>query len=149
MSECITCQLVARRDTGEAPLWDQIHRTEYFDIVHANNSYLLGWMVIVARRHVDSVADLDPEEARELGMLIHKVSKALHSIVGCVKTYVMQFAEAEGHGHVHFHVVPRMINIPSENKGANVFNYLGADEDSRVPEAEMNSLAQDMKQHLI
>lgn len=53
----------------------------------------------------------------------------------------MQFAEVEGHGHVHFHVVPRMDDIPDENKGANVFAYFGADAESRVPEEQMNELA--------
>lgn len=138
--DCLTCELVARRDRGEAPLWDSIHRTEHYDVVHALNSFLPGWMVIVPRRHIESIAEMTSAEAAVLGPLIHQVSQALHDVVCCEKTYVMQFAEAVGHSHVHFHVVPRMADIPDTHKGGNVFAYMGADEASRVPEDEMNRI---------
>lgn len=146
-TECITCRLVARRDAGLAPLWDAMYRTEFFDVVHANNAYLPGWLVIVLRRHAESIAELSSDESGELGFLIHGVSEALHGIVGCEKTYVMQFAEAEGHGHVHFHVVPRMVDMAAENKGPNCFKYLGATEEDRVPEEEMNQIGEKIRRY--
>ncbi|WP_412102688.1 hypothetical protein [Plantactinospora sp. KLBMP9567] len=76
------------------------------------------------RRHVTSIAELAPAEAAELGPLVHRLSTALHSAVRCTKTYVMQFAEAEGFGHVHFHLVPRMPDLPPEHRGPRVFHYL-------------------------
>jgi diadenosine tetraphosphate (Ap4A) HIT family hydrolase len=126
-------------------LWDCIHRAHFFDIAHAFNTSLPGWIVIVARRHVETIADLSEDEGLELGNLIRSVSKHLQEITGCVKTYVMQFAEAPGHNHVHFHIVPRMNDISDSDKGINVFNCLGVAEEDRVSENIMNGLAANLR----
>jgi diadenosine tetraphosphate (Ap4A) HIT family hydrolase len=42
----------------------------------------------------------------------------------CIKTYVILLAEAPGFNHLHFHVVPRMDDIPDDRRGASVFAYL-------------------------
>jgi hypothetical protein len=47
----VTCELIARQDAGIAPPWDAILRTDYWDIVHAYNTSLPGWLVLVLRRH--------------------------------------------------------------------------------------------------
>lgn len=138
---CHTCQLIAARDAGDVPPWDSIHRTPHWDVVHAFNTSLPGWLVLVARRHVASIDELTDEEAAELGVLLRRASVALREITGCVKTYVMQFAEAEGHGHVHFHIVPRMADQPKERRSTKIFGYLGVPEEERVAEEQMNEIA--------
>jgi len=112
MSKCYTCELVSRRDSGVAPLWDSICRTKYWDIVHSYNTELPGWLVIVSRRHIGSIDEMSENEAVELGIMLRRVSIAIKQVTGCEKTYVLQFAEHPDHPHVHFHVVPRMINQP-------------------------------------
>ena len=102
-----TCGLVARRDRGEAQPWDQILRTPGVDVVHAYNTSLPGWIVIVTRRHLAAIDEMNDAEEAELGPLIRDVSVAFKRAVQCAKIYVIQFAEAEGHSHVHFHIVPR------------------------------------------
>ena len=149
MIHCKTCALVARRDAGVAPLWDRIHRTAHWDVVHSYNTSLLGWLVLVSRVHRDSIDQLTEEEALELGVLIRKASIALKELAGCVKTYVMQFAEDPEHPHVHFHVVPRMAEQPAELRGARVFGYLGASEEERVSEEAMNAFAQEVRRVLV
>lgn len=140
-STCLTCELIARRDRGEAPAWDSIHRSKSWDLVHAFNTSLPGWLALVARRHIEAIDELTEEEAAELGVLLRLASAALREITGCVKTYVMQFAEAEGHGHVHFHVVPRMADQPAERRSVGIFGYLGVPEEERVSEERMNEIA--------
>jgi diadenosine tetraphosphate (Ap4A) HIT family hydrolase len=141
MTTCKTCELLARRDTGDAPPWDSILRTPYWDVVHSFNSALPGWLVIVARRHMAAVDEMAEEEAVELGQLIRRVSIALREVTGCAKTYVAQFAESPDHPHVHFHIVPRMADMPDDHRGPDVFKYLMAPDDQRVGEAEMNRIA--------
>ena len=141
MKPCMTCELTARRDTGTAPLWDCIHRTEFWDVVHSYNTALPGWLVIVARRHIEAIHELTAEEAVELGVLIRQVSVALKDVTGCLKTYVIQFAEAAEHPHVHFHIVPRMADQPEDHRSIKVFAYLGVSEAERVSEERMNELA--------
>lgn len=137
----MTCELVARRDAGEAPLWDRILRTDRWDVVHAFGTALEGWLVLVVRRHITSVADLTEGEAAELGPLIKRVSSALQEVTGCDKTYVAQFAEHPQHAHVHVHVIPRPNDLSDELRGPRVFSLLGVPDDDAVPEARMDQIA--------
>ncbi len=57
MANCVTCELIKRRDRDESPLWDSIYRTPSWDIVHAFGTTIEGWIVLVARRHITSVAE--------------------------------------------------------------------------------------------
>jgi diadenosine tetraphosphate (Ap4A) HIT family hydrolase len=81
------------------------------------------------------------EEAAELGVLLQRASAALREVVGCAKTYVIQFAEAEGHAHVHFHVIPRMADQPEERRSVGIFGYLGVPEAERLDGATMDEIA--------
>ena len=138
---CLTCALIARRDAGNAPLWDAILRTDHWDLVHSYNTSLAGWLVLIARRHITAIDELKPDEAAELGLLLQRTSAALREVVGCAKTYVIQFAEAAEHPHVHFHVIPRMADQPDERRGPKVFGYLGVADEAQVSEATMNAIA--------
>jgi diadenosine tetraphosphate (Ap4A) HIT family hydrolase len=73
---------------------------------------------------VEALADLSDEEAAVLGPLLRIVSVALTTVSSCIKTYVILLAEAPGFNHLHFHVVPRMDDIPDDRRGASVFAYL-------------------------
>jgi diadenosine tetraphosphate (Ap4A) HIT family hydrolase len=149
MDTCKTCELIAKRDAGTAPLWDRMMRTAFWDVVHSYNTSLPGWLVLVARRHIEAIHELTEAEALELGLLLRRVSVALQEITGCVKTYVIQFAEAEGHPHVHFHVVPRMADQPEERRSIMVFGYLGVPEEERVSEETMNQIAAQVQRVLL
>ena len=148
MSRCKTCELTSQRDLGKAPLWDCICRTRYWDVVHSYNTALAGWLVLVARRHIEAIADLTPDEAVECGLLLRQVSMALKEVTHCAKTYVIQFAEHPNHPHVHFHIVPRMANQPEDRRSTNVFAYLGVDEAERVGETVMNEIGQQVRDFL-
>ncbi|MGK2950423.1 MAG: HIT family protein [Acidimicrobiales bacterium] len=141
MPDCLTCQLVERRDAGEAPLWDAIVRTPHWDVVHAFGTAVEGWLVLVVRRHLTSVADLSDQEAAELGPLIRDVSSAVQRAVDCDKTYVVQFAEHPQHPHVHVHVIPRRRDLPDERQGPRVFSLLGVPDDEAVPADRMDEIA--------
>ena len=148
MTNCESCARIKQRDAGRAPDWDAIVRTDDWDVVHCYDTSLLGWIVLVTRRHIESVDQLTDAEAEALGYLLKTVSVFLKSYLGCTKTYIMQFAEHPQHPHVHFHVVPRMPDIPAANVGANVFNYLGVGAAEQVTEREMNRLAAQLRQAL-
>lgn len=148
MIDCHTCELTAQRDKGEAPLWDNIFRTRYWDVVHSYNTSLPGWLVLVARRHIAAIDEMSEAEAAELGSLLRQVSLSLKQVTGCLKTYVMQFAEHPRHPHVHFHVVPRMKDQPDTHRGPKIMNYLTVSEADYVDEATMNALGEQIRQAL-
>lgn len=145
---CKTCELIATRDAGTAPLWDTIYRTSYWDVVHSYNTALPGWLVLVLRHHVEAMDELTEAEAAELGALLRRTSLALKAVTGCVKTYVVQFAEAAEHPHVHFHVIPRMADQPEARRGPRVFGYLNVCESERIGAAQMNEIARRVRAHL-
>jgi diadenosine tetraphosphate (Ap4A) HIT family hydrolase len=149
MGTCKTCELIARRDAGIAPLWDCILRTPFWDMAHSYNSTLPGWLVLVVRRHIEAIGELTDEEAVELGRLLQRTSRALKAVTGCQKTYVMQFAEMAEHPHVHFHIVPRMADLPEERRSTKIFGYLGVAEEERVSEETMNEIAVKVQKFLL
>jgi diadenosine tetraphosphate (Ap4A) HIT family hydrolase len=148
MAYCKTCELISRRDATNAPLWDCIYRTQFWDVVHHNNTALPGWLVLVARRHIGAIDELTNEEAVELGILLRQVSLALKEPTDCIKTYVVQFAEMAEHQHVHFHIIPRMANQPENRRGTNVFEYSGVSDEERVNEEIMNEIAMKVQKTL-
>jgi diadenosine tetraphosphate (Ap4A) HIT family hydrolase len=149
LKACKTCELIADRDAGTAPLWDCIYRTPLWDVVHSYDTALPGWLVLVARRHIVSLDELTDVEAVELGRLIQKTSLALKEVTGCIKTYVIQFAERAEHPHVHFHVVPRMADLPDNRRGTGIFEYLGVPEEERVSQDVMNAIAAQVRERLL
>ena len=148
IKKCKACELVARRDMGIAPVWDSILRTQFWDVVHCDDTALLGWIVVVARRHMEAIDELTQAEALELGLLLRKVSIALKQITNCTKTYVMQFAESEGYEHVHFHVVARMPDLPEEHQSVRIFKLHGVSEEERLSEERMNGFSVLLRQFL-
>lgn len=136
--DCYSC----RQEKLEVrPAREDVAHDEHWRVAHAFDSALPGWLVLVPRRHVTSVAELRSEEAQTLGTWLHRLSLALHAETGCVKTYVMQFAEQAGYAHLHFHVVPRHRDQPRDRTGARVFGYLDATGADRMSERTLDDLA--------
>ncbi|WP_433327446.1 HIT family protein [Spirillospora sp. CA-294931] len=122
---CVSCRTDAALAT--APPREHIASDTHWRAAHAFGTDLLGWLVLVPRRHVTAVAALTDAEAATLGAWQVRLSRALHAVTGCEKTYIAQFAEAEGFAHVHFHIVARMPDQAPELKGPRVFALLGAE----------------------
>lgn len=115
--------------------------TDHWRVAHAFNSTLPGWLVVVPTRHVLAFSDLTAEAADELGGLVRRMSIALEQVTGCVKTYLMQFSEAEGFSHLHLHLVPRMPDHPDDAKGPAVFSLMAAEEGQWLPAEQRDDIA--------
>jgi diadenosine tetraphosphate (Ap4A) HIT family hydrolase len=135
---CYSCDQLAMPDPP--PREDVVH-TDHWQVAHAFNSSLAGWLVVVPTRHVLAFTDLTSGAADELGGLVRRMSVALAEVTGCVKTYLMQFSEAEGFSHLHLHLVPRRPDHPAEARGPAVFTYLSGDESEWLPEQVRDDLA--------
>ncbi len=135
---CFSCEQDRRDDL---PPRERVWVTEHWRVAHAFDSALPGWLVVLPRRHAVAIAELRPEEAAQLGLMLIDVSRALAVVTGCLKTYVLQLAEAEGFAHVHFHVVPRAAGLPDDVRGPRVFSLIGRPVGERVAEDEQDRLA--------
>jgi diadenosine tetraphosphate (Ap4A) HIT family hydrolase len=118
-------------------------------VVHSYNTALPGWLVLVVRRHIESMDELTDPEAVELGRLIRRVSFALTQVTGCVKTYVIQFADTAEHPHVHFHIIPRLADLPEDRRGTQIFGYLNVPEQERVSQEVMNAISVKVREILL
>jgi len=118
-------------------------------VAHCYDTALPGWLVLVARRHIQSLDELTDPEAVELGRLIQRISSALKEVTGCVKTYVLQFAESPKHQHVHFHIIPRMADLPENHRSIRIFGYLGVPVEERVSRDVMNKIAGKIRERLL
>lgn len=136
---CFSCRDDAH--LPDLPPRERVGFDEHWRVAHAIGSALPGWLVLVPRRHVTTIAELTDAEAAGLGTWQVRLSRALHTVTGCEKTYVAQFAEASGFGHVHFHVVPRAADLPGELRGPRVFALLGRGAEENVPDARMDEIA--------
>ncbi len=145
-TDCYTCaQTAAGRD---APPRERIAADDHWRVAHALNTAVPGWLVLVPRRHVTALAELTDAEADSLGDWQVRLSRALARVLGCQKTYVAQFAEADGFAHVHFHIVPRPPDLARELRGPRIFQLLGVADDAQVGEDEMNRLAAELAAQL-
>jgi len=144
-ADCLPCRNSIAPDL---PVRERIVHTEHWRVAHAFNTGLPGWLVVVPTVHVIAIADLTDAAAAELGPLLRDVSAALHEVVGCVKTYVIQLAEAEGFSHVHFHVIPRLADQPAELRGPRIFAMLGLPPEECVTESEMDRIGLELQQRL-
>jgi len=137
--DCYTCARNAESD--QAQTWEHIASDDLWRVAHAFNSALPGWLVLMPRRHVTAIANLTDDEARALGTWQVRLSRALHEALGCQKTYVAQFAEAEGFSHVHFHIVPRPPDLPGDLRGPRIFRLLGAADRPHIGEDQMTQIS--------
>ena len=133
--DCFSCRENA---DPQSSLQTRFVRTPAWRVAHAFDVALPGWLVVLPRRHVTAMAQLTADEAGELGALLQRLSVALEQVTGCVKTYVMQFAEAPGYQHLHVHLVPRQADIPPDRRGPRVFGYLGVPPGQQIPQSEID-----------
>jgi diadenosine tetraphosphate (Ap4A) HIT family hydrolase len=138
MPGCYPCDQQVR--VALPPREDVVH-TLHWRVVHAFNSTLPGWLVLLPTRHITSFTDLAPDAADELGGLVRRLAAAMADVTGCVKTYLMPFSEAEGFSHLHVHLVPRLPDHPQDALGPRVFTYLAEDQAEWIPEAQRDTIA--------
>jgi diadenosine tetraphosphate (Ap4A) HIT family hydrolase len=138
---CYSCDHNA---VADPPAREAVVVTPRWRAVHAFDSSLPGWLVLLPQRHVTALDQLDDDELRELGLLQGRLSGALRQVVGCLKTYSVLFAEAEGFAHLHVHLVPRMRDQPPDRRGPAVFGYLADDPALVVPEGEQDRIAREV-----
>jgi diadenosine tetraphosphate (Ap4A) HIT family hydrolase len=109
-----------------------VYEGKHWLVEHAYPSALLGWLVIVLKRHAEALHVLTEDECAELGALQWAVARTVASQTGCEKEYVALFAEMPGFHHVHFHVAPRAADLAAHLRGSKVFAFLQATRDDVV-----------------
>ena len=106
---CPICRSILAGDAGSEP--DELLRTVGFRLRrHAPPVPIAGWTIIDLLRHAATLDELSEGEAAELGRLVADATRAIRAVTGCERVYMLAFAEAAR--HVHVHLVPRHEHDP-------------------------------------
>ncbi len=105
--ECFSCDVNAGRVT---PPGGTVYEDEYWIVDHGVSRLVRGYLVLKPKRHVHELADLVPEEAASLGVVVQAVVAAMRWALGTERIYVCSFAETVH--HLHFHLLPRYPEMP-------------------------------------
>jgi diadenosine tetraphosphate (Ap4A) HIT family hydrolase len=124
-------------------------RNTPLDVEHGYPTEILGWLVLVLNHHCPAIHGLTPEELISFGDVRGRVTRALHAVLGAEKEYVVQFVEAKGHAHVHFHVIARLPDWPDTLRGAKVFSANGSKAVNPLPSAVTPPLAERLRDYIL
>jgi diadenosine tetraphosphate (Ap4A) HIT family hydrolase len=89
-----------------------IHETGRWVIDHCVGPLGIGTLIVRPKRHVVHVADLEDDEAAELGPLLRRTTAVVTQLVVPDQVYVTLWSHAGGEpgeakpGHIHFVVQP-------------------------------------------
>jgi diadenosine tetraphosphate (Ap4A) HIT family hydrolase len=108
---CLFCDGAHLRTQDPAHV---VYEDDRFYVTHPldeDKATYLGSLMTVTRRHAPSFAELTADEARELGLLLSRVSRALKAATGAGHTYTYFFGE--GFHHLHVFTVARYDEMPA------------------------------------
>jgi diadenosine tetraphosphate (Ap4A) HIT family hydrolase len=121
--QCRSCRIVRGIEPGGPG--GRIYDDGIWTVEHALEPIpLVGWLVMVPHRHIESVADLNEREAELVGVVLQRTVETLMGILQPEKVYLSMFAEKPGFHHVHIHVIPRFHETPLEYRGPGAFRYM-------------------------
>lgn len=104
---------------------------------HASPAPLVGWCLLIARRHVQGPARFDEGEAAEFGLALREVSAAIEGLRGALRVYAIAFGE--GSQHTHVHLIPRLAEHP-ETAAWRVADWYREVESGRRPAADETAI---------
>src|SRR5436305_2704295 len=143
--ECYSCREHAGVRISPGPT---LYAGKYWLVEHAYPTSYKGWLVIVARRHVEALHDLNKEEFIELADIQYKLTRAMRQDFQIQKEYMACFSEAEHFQHIHVHVIPRPYDLPSDALGPKVFSNLHIAARDAVPSDEIIAFCEDFRKRL-
>ncbi|UCG93242.1 MAG: hypothetical protein JSV97_05975 [candidate division WOR-3 bacterium] len=104
MKDCLACDLI----TGKLDLpGGRIYATNYWVVEHCIGPLEVGTLIVKPKRHCIQFWELDDEEIKELGPLLHKVSATIKTILSPDQVYICLWSHKDWKpGHIHFVLQP-------------------------------------------
>lgn len=99
MSECCDIWTKFSHDSGE------VFSTAHWSIVIRRKQVTLGSLVLICKRHVESVGGLSPEEGADLPNAAAGIERTLGAAFQPDKLNYLALMMVDR--HLHFHVIPR------------------------------------------
>lgn len=100
---CVFCRIVTGEEPGEL-VWDDDVAVGILD----RRPLFHGHTLVVPRRHVVTLGDLEPEEVGAFFRRVRAIAAAMPAAMGCTGTFVANNnIVSQSVPHLHVHVVPR------------------------------------------
>jgi diadenosine tetraphosphate (Ap4A) HIT family hydrolase len=114
-AECLACQLAS--GARELP-GGRIFATRHWVVEHCVGPLGVGALVVKPLRHCLHLADLEADEASELGPLLVRASECVQELADADQVYVCLWSHAGWKpGHIHFVVQPAWERQRDEHPG--------------------------------
>lgn len=97
--DCLGCAIVNHQIDNPGAIIETEHFNVHQDIIIP----IPGFVVMASKRHIDSVADLTPEEQHDFIQSTVRIRKTLNDVLGINEVYLIQ-AETSDHRDGHFHL---------------------------------------------
>ncbi len=107
-SNCIFCKLASGEFSSSTIYEDDLFRV-ILDISPATKGHAL----LIPKRHMENIFELDGKESEQGLSIIRKVSFAIKKTLNCDGINVLQnngAAAGQSVFHIHFHIIPRYEN---------------------------------------
>jgi diadenosine tetraphosphate (Ap4A) HIT family hydrolase len=143
---CLPCQsITGKKRVSPGPI---IFEGKYWIIEHAYPTKLVGWLVIVLKRHVEALHDLNQEEFKELLELQKRIIHIFHEFLNSEKEYIACFSEIKQFKHIHLHIIPKTKDFPHKYKGAKVFTLLKVKQENKNMRNKVIELSKKLRMKL-
>jgi diadenosine tetraphosphate (Ap4A) HIT family hydrolase len=141
--DCWTC----KSNSGEKRIspGSTIFEGMHWLVEHAYPVKIIGWVVIVLKRHAEALHELTPDEFAELAEIQSRLIRHLFEELHCEKEYSSCYAELEHFRHIHFHVFAKPSGFPEELWGGRSFALLKVSREEAVPPARIVEFCQLLK----
>lgn len=101
--DCVFCAIAAGRLAADL-VWTSDEHLAFLD----HRPLFPGHVLVVPRRHAQTLTDLDDEEVGPLMVLSKRVAAAVEQVMGAQGTFVaLNNRVSQSVPHLHVHVVPR------------------------------------------
>jgi diadenosine tetraphosphate (Ap4A) HIT family hydrolase len=116
-NSCRLCAEVAGRSPAPGGV---VYENPAWIVAHHPGPYTdPGELIVKARRHCESLAELTPEEAETLGPVLRAAVAAIERVVRPERVYVASYGERVR--HVHFFLLPRTRSLPAGHVVSDLF----------------------------
>jgi ATP adenylyltransferase len=114
VSDCPTCDSIVSQTAPGG----RIYETEYWFVDHCIGPLGVGTLIVKPKRHVLHVADLDPFEAAELGVVLQHAAAVVSELERPEQVYTTLWSHMHAvPGHIHFVVQPVTQALMDEHGG--------------------------------
>lgn len=113
-TSCLFCR---RTEPPENFIYEDAH----WLVRHSNETNILGYAVIEAKRHFIDLSAATDTEAASYGVILRAVTRAIREVTGCQRVYTFSLGEMVE--HFHLHVVPRTESMPRTFRGRGILAY--------------------------